>query len=222
MLGLDDRIAALSHGYGFAVVIAVAVLLGLRHATDPDHLTAVSTLMASDKGGNPRRAGLLGGVWGLGHATSLIVFGVPIVLFRSYLPEVVQEGAELVVGLVIVALAVRLLVRTRRPAHRHVLVRSPLQAFGIGLVHGTGGSAGIGVLLLAAIPGRAEALIALAVFAAFTALSMTLVSTAFGYALSREAVVRRFSVLVPAMGAFSLAFGLWYALGAVNAVPYVF
>ncbi|HKG17758.1 MAG TPA: hypothetical protein VKA96_08730, partial [Solirubrobacteraceae bacterium] len=71
MAGLDERIATLGAGHGLLVVVAVAILLGLRHATDPDHLTAVSTLIASDHERGSRRAGRLGLSWGLGHATTL-------------------------------------------------------------------------------------------------------------------------------------------------------
>jgi hypothetical protein len=85
-----------------------------------------------------------------------------------------------------------------------------------------GGSAGIGVLLLAAIPDHAEAIAALALFAAFTAISMAIASSTFGYALTRPLVLRRFATVAPALGTLSLAFGLWYSLGALNAVPYVF
>jgi hypothetical protein len=49
MFGLDERIAASSYGASFWIVLTVAVLLGLRHATDPDHLAAVTTLVASGK-----------------------------------------------------------------------------------------------------------------------------------------------------------------------------
>ena len=112
MFGIDDQIAGLGAGQVFLVVAAIAVLLGLRHATDPDHLTAVSTLVAGE-GADSRGAGRLGLAWGLGHATTLFVFGLPIVLYRAYLPEAVQAGAEVVIGIVIVALAVRLLVRSR-------------------------------------------------------------------------------------------------------------
>ncbi|TML00640.1 MAG: hypothetical protein E6G41_17620, partial [Actinobacteria bacterium] len=73
---------ALGAGELFLVVALVAILLGLRHATDPDHIAAVSTLVASDEP-DPRRAGRLGFTWGMGHATSLFVFGVPIVLSAS-------------------------------------------------------------------------------------------------------------------------------------------
>src|SRR5436190_738776 len=228
MFGLDDRIASMGAGETFLVVAAIAILLGLRHATDPDHLTAVTTLIAGDSGHDHRKARSLGFVWGLGHATSLFAFGVPIVLARSYLPRTVQEAAETAVGIVIIALAIRLLVRCRRgafrggPGHRHAHGRTPVQAYGIGLVHGMGGSAGVGVLLLAAIPDHVEALAALALFAFFTAVSMALASSTFGYALTRGPVLRRFATLAPALGTLSLVFGIWYSLGATGAVPYLF
>jgi high-affinity nickel permease len=235
MFGLDDQIAALGTGETLLIVMGVALLLGLRHATDPDHLTAVSTLLAGERedAAGARRAGRLGLVWGAGHATTLFAFGLPIVLFDSYLPDPLQIGAEAAVGVLIVALAVRLLVRWRRGelrgAHHHphgpdgtpLSARSPVQAYGIGLVHGMGGSAGVGVLLLAAIPDHVEGVVALAVFALFTAVSMALASSSFGWVLSRGAVRRAYGALAPGLALGSLAFGTWYALGAVHAVPYV-
>jgi len=224
MLGLDDQIANLGSGEAFLLVAVVAILLGLRHATDPDHLTAVSTLVAGDRAGT-RGAGRLGLAWGLGHATTLFAFGLPIVLYRSYLPAAVQAAAETLIGVLIVALAIRLLLRWRESrrgtSHVHA-ARSPMQAYGIGLVHGIGGSAGVGVLLLASIPDHVEAVAALALFASFTAVSMSLASTSFGWVLSRGSVQRSYLSVAPALGALSLAFGVWYALGAVQAVPYVF
>src|SRR6476469_4546537 len=103
-------------GETFLVVAAIAVLLGLRHATDPDHLTAVTTLIAGDARHDHRKARSLGFVWGLGHATTLFAFGLPIVLAKDYLPEPVQQAAETVVGIVIIGLAVRLLIRWREGA----------------------------------------------------------------------------------------------------------
>jgi hypothetical protein len=78
------------------------------------------------------------------------------------------------------------------------------------------------VLLLAAIPEHVQGAVALIVFALFTALSMAVASTVFGYTLSRGPILRRFASLAPALGAFSLAFGAWYALAAVQALPYYF
>lgn len=222
MFGLDEHLAQLGQGQVFALVALSAVLLGLRHATDPDHLTAVLTLVAGEDP-DGRRARRLGLSWGLGHATSLLAFGVPIVLYRAYLPEGLQTAAEAAVGVMIVVLAVRLLRRAR--AHGGLAggrARTGRQAYGIGLVHGMGGSAGVGVLLLASIPGHAEAVAVLALFALFTAVSMALASTTVGVAMSREVVLRRYLSVVPAVAVLSLAFGVWYALGALNAVPYVF
>jgi ABC-type nickel/cobalt efflux system permease component RcnA len=249
MFGFDELIADLAQGETLAVVLLVAFLLGLRHASDPDHLAAVSTLIASEPEACTRRAGRLGLAWGLGHALTLAVFGLPIVLFHAYLPGGVERGAEALVGLMIMFLAVRLLLRWWRGhfhahphrhgeiEHRHLhahehdhehqhqheqrLGRSPLQAFGIGLVHGIGGSAGVGVLLLATIPVQAEAVAALSVLAIGTALSMASLSSLFGYAITRGPVLRRTLALAPAMGFVTLAFGAWYALGALGAVPYV-
>ncbi len=87
MFGLDDRIASLSDGASVFIVLIVAILLGLRHATDPDHLAAVTSLVATGKDRAGRAAGKLGCVWGLGHATTLFVFGLPIILLNQYLPE---------------------------------------------------------------------------------------------------------------------------------------
>jgi hypothetical protein len=220
MFGLDDHMAQLSQGSSILIVLFVAVLLGLRHATDPDHIAAVTTLMASGREHARRRAAALGVWWGLGHAVTLVLFGVPILLFEAFLPDVVQRGAETAVAALIVYLAVRLLVRHRhRHAHGHE-VRRPLAAFGIGLVHGMGGSAGVGVLLLAAIPSTAFAVSALVVLALFTAVSMTIVTTGFGATLGshQSAVV----AAAPVLGLASLAFGLWYAAAAWSLMPYPF
>jgi ABC-type nickel/cobalt efflux system permease component RcnA len=247
--GLNDTLAGIGDG-GLLLGLLAALLLGLRHATDPDHLTAVSTLVLSDEPGRSRRASLLGLCWGLGHATTLLAIGLPLVLLDRDLPESVQRIAELAVGLVIVALALRLLVRWRRGylhthphdhvdgarhSHLHVhehprgephpqrhdhahgdeLGRSPLESYGVGLVHGIGGSAGVGVLLVGSIGGGAEAALVLLLFAAASALSMALVSAGFGYALALRPAARAVQRLVPVLATASLAFGAWYAAGAL-------
>jgi high-affinity nickel permease len=247
MFGLDDWIASFSDSGTLALVAVVAVVLGLRHATDPDHLAAVSTLIAGTRERATGAAARLGLSWGLGHATTLFVFGLPIVLFKAYLPDAVQQGVETAVGFVIAALAVWLLVRWRRGlfhlhvhtharglhAHGHVhrgdthphstpRVRGPLQAFGIGLLHGMGGSAGVGVLLLASIHDRAIAAAALGLFALCTALSMAALSIGLGFTLSRGPVGGAIARLAPVLGFASLSFGVWYALGALNVAPYYF
>ncbi len=229
MFGLDDMIANLSDGTTFGIVMAVAVLLGLRHATDPDHLAAVTTVTAGGGGhGGARQSARLGLAWGGGHALTLFAFGLPIVLFAAFLPGTIQQGAETLVGVVIIALAIWLLARWRR-GHFDVAngeagndARTPRQAFGVGLLHGVGGSAGVGAILLATIDNRALAVAGLVVLAAFTALSMTLLTTGFGATLARQPIRRSLTRVIPVLGVTSLAFGAWYALGALELAPYYF
>lgn len=230
MFGLDDAIAHLSAGASVVVVLLVAALLGLRHATDPDHVAAVTTLVASGRERAARRAARLGAFWGLGHALTLVLLGVPVLLAHQLLPERVRQGAETAVAALIVFLALRLLVRWRHGYfdlhahphadrhHRHP-VRTPLGAFGIGLVHGTGGSAGVGVLLLTAIPSPTLAIVSLLVLALFTAISMTVVTAGFGLTLSAGPVAAAFAGVAPVLGLASLAFGLWYAVAAWSLTP---
>lgn len=256
MLGLDDQLAELAAGQGLLVALIVALLLGLRHATDPDHLTAVSTLVLSGGEGATRRALRLGLAWGLGHGVTIVALGLPVILLGNALPDGVQRAAEIGIGLLIVVLAVRLIVRWQRGylhvhehehdgvrhahphvhehtperahphvhAHRHPesLGRTPRAAFGVGLVHGVGGSAGVSVLLVGAISSDAEAVLALVLFAVATALSMAVVSSLFGRALATGPARRRFATLAPGFGTLALLFGAWYALGATGVVPYAF
>ena len=229
MFGLDDWVAGFSDGVTLWLVVVVAVLLGLRHATDPDHVVAVTTLVASGRERAARSAARLGLAWGMGHAVTLFTFGLPVLLFARSLPEDVQRGAETAVAGLIVYLALRLLGRWRRGElrfhehpHAHTHGRTPLAAFGIGLVHGLGGSAGVSVLLVATIDSRPVAVLALAILAVFTAVSMTSLTTGVGLTLASGPARRGFARLAPVLGVASLAFGVWYATAAWALTSYPF
>lgn len=236
---------------GLGVILLISLFLGLRHASDPDHLAAVTTLIASEEERErARKAGLMGFFWGLGHGTTLLILGLPLVLFNRFLPEPVQQAAEVAIGAIIVFLAARLLLRWRRGFyhvhthahderfdHRHVHSheeddlhehdhavphRTPLSAYGIGLVHGIGGSGGLTLLLLSTISNQAEATGALLIFAAGTAVSMALLSTAFGLVITGGPIGRNFERAAPVLGVLSMVFGVWYALGALGVATYPF
>jgi high-affinity nickel permease len=217
VFGLDERIAAVSDGRSLLIVLAVAILLGLRHATDPDHLAAVTTLVAAGEERAARRAGQLGLAWGVGHAVTLLGFGLPVILLHGFLPQRAQQAAETAIGFVIGYLAIRLVIRWRRGDlrfHAHPRAhgaRTRWGAFAIGLAHGVGGSAGVGVLVLASVSSARLAAASLVVLAVFTAVSMSLLSSAFGSVLVSRPVRAAFGAVAPALGAASLAFGVWYA-----------
>jgi len=238
---LDAWLTGLFAGASLLVALGIAFVLGLRHASDPDHLVAVTSLVAADDGGT-RGATRLGAWWGLGHGATLVLLGVPLIAFKSALPTWLESGAEKAVGVVIILLALRvtwkwalghyragphshsagdavpkrgshrhLRLRKGEAGHRHHAVRTPQQAFGIGLLHGLAGTGAVVVLLLAALPTQLEAGLALAVFAPMTIVSMAAFTTVFAWVLTRplvEPVYR--SVLIPVLGLFGLMFGLWY------------
>jgi cytochrome c biogenesis protein CcdA len=248
---LDGWLEGFMHGpASLGVILLISALLGLRHASDPDHLAAVTTLIASEEDlDKVRKAGFMGLLWGAGHGTTLVLIGLPLVLFNRYLPEVVQQAAEALIGAIIILLAVRLLLRWRRghfhvhhhshggEPHRHVHShageadeahehahkrRTPLGAYGVGLIHGIGGSGGLTLLLLSTISDKAQAAGALLLFAAGTAVSMALLSTAFGLAIAGGPLGRNFERVAPVLGMLGVAFGAWYALGALGMVVYPF
>jgi hypothetical protein len=235
---IDAWLQGLLSGAPLTVALLIAVVLGLRHASDPDHLVAVTSLVAAD-GGDVRGAARLGAWWGAGHAGALVAIGIPLILFKSSLPSWLESSAETAIGVVILLLAGRIVVKWlrgdfrsgRHPhlsagarsshrhlrdggdgEHRHRSVRTPRQALGIGVLHGVAGTGAVALLLIAALPGQLEAAAALAVFAPMSAISMTLCTTAFAWLLTRRLIdpVYR-TVLIPAFGIFGLLFGAWYA-----------
>jgi ABC-type nickel/cobalt efflux system permease component RcnA len=231
---LDSLITGLFDGAPLLVALGIAFMLGLRHASDPDHLVAVTSLVAAEDG-DTRKAARLGAWWGIGHAGALVAIGVPLIAFKTELPAWLESGAEKAIGVVILALAARVTYkwargdyratahahddghRTRRhlrrgDAHRHVKVRTPGQALSIGLLHGLAGTGAVVLLLIAALPSRLEAGLALAVFAPMSIVSMAALTAAFAWVLTRpiiEPVYR--TVLIPGLGAFGMVYGLWYA-----------
>jgi ABC-type nickel/cobalt efflux system permease component RcnA len=237
---LDAWITGLFAGAPLLAALGLAFVLGLRHASDPDHLVAVTSLMAADDG-DSRGAVRLGAWWGLGHALVLLGVGLPLIAFKSDLPPWLGAGAEKAVGAVIVVLAARVtwkwvrgeyragfhrhhdadgagpgsahrhLRRGRSPDH-HFNVRTSRQAFAIGLLHGLAGTGAVVVLLIAALPTQLEAAAALAVFAPMTLISMAALTGAFAWLLTRRVIEPVYrAVLIPALGLFGLMFGLWYA-----------
>lgn len=228
---LDESLTSLFEGSPLLVALGLAFLLGLRHASDPDHLVAVTSLVAADDA-DTRSAASLGAWWGAGHAFTLLAIGLPLIIFKTSLPAWLENGAEKTVGVVILFLAGRVLWKWKRGEYRatphgheahehrhlhrngrhgHTPVRSPKQAFSIGVLHGLAGTGAIVLLLIAALPSQVEAVAAMAVFAPMSIVSMAACTAAFAWILTRPVVEPLYrSFLIPLLGAFGIMFGLWY------------
>jgi high-affinity nickel-transport protein len=181
-------------------------LLGMRHALEPDHLAAVSTLVTGER--SSAKAALLGACWGIGHTLSLVVVGAALVLLRAEMPARIADLFEFGVALMLVGLGLRAIYMAARqgpagpvhahhhgsrvhvhrgaPAHIHIgawtLARRPLL---VGAVHGLAGSGALTALVLATLPTAAARLTYMAVFGFGSTLGMAMVSGLLGWPLAR-------------------------------------
>jgi high-affinity nickel-transport protein len=188
-------------------VIALGHVLGVRHATDPDHVVAVTAITARDRRLGP--AALVGALWGLGHSLTIFLVGGAIVLFNLTVPPRVGLAFEFGVGL---ALAIVGAVNLLAPSRAGVPVRVPTRrAFALGLVHGLAGSAAVALLVLAAVKDPRVGVLYLLLFGLGTILGMVLVT------LGLAAPVKLAGARWPGLGAplrvltgsLSLGFGLY-------------
>ncbi len=185
--------------------IALGALLGLRHATDADHVVAVTAIVSRER--SLGRAARIGALWGVGHTLTLLVVGGAIVAFRLVIPPRVGLALEFGVALMLIVLGFTNL-RARDDAPR-----AAVRPFLVGLVHGLAGSAAVALLVLATIRGTLEALAYLFVFGLGTIAGMMAVTMLLAApALYAGARVSRFqSGIRLAAGALSIAFGLLLA-----------
>ena len=205
-------------------------LLGMRHALEPDHLAAVSTLVSSEKNGV--KAAFLGMCWGVGHTISLVAIGALLVVLRTEMPAAASDAFEFGVALMLVALGVRAMYVAARqglagpahvhhhghvvhrhpgaPAHVHIgawtLARRPLI---VGAVHGVAGSGALTALVLATLPTTAARLSYMALFGIGSTVGMAALSGLLGWPLARVGSHRALARVVSlAVGCVSTALGV--------------
>lgn len=210
-------------------LLGLGLVLGIRHATDPDHVVAVMAISSRTRRWLP--AAGLGAIWGLGHTLTVFVVGALIILFNLTVPP--RLGLALEFG---VALAL-IVVGALNIGHRHAKPSSSLsrettadragavpipagRAFGVGIVHGLAGSAAVALLVLSLVHDPVWASLYLLLFGLGTLLGMALVTAGMSAPLALAS--RRwpgFSRGIQlATGTLSIAFGVWLAwrIGVVD------
>lgn len=220
--------------------LSLGFVLGLRHALDPDHLVAVSTIVSEHK--SIKRSSLVGTFWGLGHTASLLGIGIVILLLRASIPAHFEPWMEAPVAAMLIVLGVSATWRVLRERgwqvhthphshadgaphthvhlhaheqhdHKHRLFRMGRKPFLVGLVHGIAGSAALTLAVLTTIPSVALGLLYITVFGIGSVGGMLLMSAMIG--LPFAVTARRFSVVNGGIrlfaGVFSILFGLLLA-----------
>jgi hypothetical protein len=203
-----------------------AALLGVRHASEPDHLAAVSTLLTDPhNAGGPRRSALLGAVWGLGHSVALLVVGGLLLCLRLQMPGRIADGCELLVAAMLLALGMRSLRRAylcaREQQHAHAgpatphvhagMWRTARRPFGVGLVHGLAGSGALTALALASMPSVLTGLVYMSLFGLGSVIGMALLTGVGGLPLRRlQSVPTLRAALGAAAGLMSVVLGVMW------------
>ena len=184
------------------------LLLGIRHAVDPDHVVAVTAIATGER--SVRRATRIGAMWGLGHTVTILAVGGAIIVFRIVIPPRLGLAFEFVVGLVLIVLGLANLLSRSQDAPK----RGSARPLVVGMVHGLAGSAAVALLALAAVRDPRWALAYLVLFGVGTIVGMMVVTTAIAVpatlAAGRMGSIRRYLVL--ASGAASVIFGVLIAL----------
>jgi sulfite exporter TauE/SafE len=230
-IGVHELLATDGNPHSITVVsiLAYSLVFGLKHALEPDHLAAVSTIAIEHK--SLIGSSLVGAVWGLGHTLSLLLAGLVVILLGFDLREEYLKPVEVIVALMLIGLGARALWKLWRErktavgAEQHVALhhahihhdhphslweRIGVRPLFIGMVHGLAGSAALLLLLIPVIPSTTLKIVYILVFGAGSIAGMVIMSCMVG--LPTHLMAERFlkvSLAVRALaGLFSLGFGI--------------
>ena len=209
----------------FVASAGLGTLLGMRHALEPDHLAALSTLLTGER--NIRKAAWLGVYWGIGHTLTLLVAGTLLVVLRADMPAMASDLLACAVVLLLVGFGVRAIYLSAGqaavgPTHSHAHTAAPASASAgrwtlarrplfVGAVHGLAGSGALTALVMATIPSTGARLVYLALFGVGSTLGMAALSGLMGWPIARVgahgAIARTISL---AVGCISIVLGLYW------------
>lgn len=215
-------------------------LLGMRHALEPDHLAAVSTLVSEER--SSYQAALLGACWGLGHTLALVAAGAVLVVLRLEMPARVADLFELSVAVMLIALGVRAIYQAacqgrNGPVHTHqhrgrvhahasgaahvhigtwTLAVRPLI---VGAVHGLAGSGALTALVLATLPTTGAQLAYVGLFGLGSTIGMAALSGLLGWPLARLGANRALARVVSmTVGVVSTGLGIVWGYPLVTRI----
>ena len=213
-------------------MLAIGFVLGLQHATEADHLAAVSTIVSEKK--NLLTASIVGGLWGVGHTISLFTVGLLVVFLKLQISESVEAKLEACVGVMLVVLGCNALRKLfyadkvhvhshEHDGHKHVHIhthsnkareeshhRLSPRSVVIGMVHGLAGSAALMLLVVPTIKSQGVALLYILIFGVGSIGGMMamsfLIGLPFHFTAGRFDILNRGIRLIA--GLFSLGLGM--------------
>ena len=208
--------------------LLLGLLLGMRHALEPDHLAAVSVMVtrAGKRGNRGGGGALVGAAWGLGHSLALFMVGCVLAAIGTHLPPRLADGFELLVAAMLMTLGARAIYRATwtvpgQAGHSHAhsrwdRLRQPMV---VGLIHGLAGSGALTTLAMAALPTVTARLMYIGLFGLGSVIGMAALTGLAGWPLARlDAKGGLPRWMLGATGGFSLLLGLTWGWSALRAV----
>jgi cytochrome c biogenesis protein CcdA len=203
-------------------VLALGFILGIKHAIEPDHVIAVSTIASNSK--KLWHASLAGVFWGIGHTATLFILGIILILMKNDLSDKWSMSLEFLVGIMLIYLGITSLLTFRKhKQHSHLKEEhskndhlnkkdvSYFKSMFIGFVHGLAGSAALVLLTMSAVDTVWQGVLYILIFGVGTTIGMLIFTTILGipFVLSKK----RFKLsrsLILITGAISVMFGIYY------------
>ena len=206
----------------FLSILALGFVLGIKHAIEPDHVIAVSTIASQSK--KLLRSSLAGVFWGIGHTATLFIVGVILIFMKGEIPEKWAMSLEFLVGIMLVYLGITTILSLKnihihqhehdgeehKHNHQHKNV-SYLKSMLIGLVHGLAGSGAMVLLTMSTVNSAWEGAIYILIFGAGTVIGMLFFTTIIGIPFVFSA--KKLSLnktLTQITGVISTVFGIYY------------
>lgn len=193
--------------HSLPLAFVASLLLGMRHATDADHIVAVTTIASRER--SVWKAGGIGALWGVGHTLTIFLVGGTIILFKVAFSARLGLSMELTVAIMLVVLGLLNLfnVQTKPSA------LSTMRPLFVGIVHGLAGSAAATLLILPLIDDPRWAVLYLVVFGFGTIVGMASITLAIAApsVLASARVGNMQHSLRVVSGAVSLLFGVYLA-----------
>ncbi|MDC2864065.1 HoxN/HupN/NixA family nickel/cobalt transporter [Bacillus sp. BP-3] len=220
--------------FGFLSILALGFVLGIKHAIEPDHVIAVSTIASQSK--KLSRSTLAGVFWGIGHTATLFIIGIILIFMKGEIPEKWAMSLEFLVGIMLVYLGVTTVFSLKNihvhqhehdgEEHKHIHSHihsgkhehqhqhknvSYLKSMFIGLVHGLAGSGAMVLLTMSTVKSVWEAAIYILIFGVGTVIGMLFFTTIIGipFVFSAQKISLN-KTLTQITGSISIIFGIYY------------
>ncbi|WP_227939602.1 urease accessory protein UreH domain-containing protein [Alkalihalobacillus deserti] len=206
---------------GFLSILALGFVLGIKHAVEPDHVIAVSTIASQSK--KLWRSSLSGVFWGIGHTATLFIFGIIVILMKGDIPDNWAMSLEFLVGIMLVYLGITSIlsfknihlhkheqVQKNSAGHRHKKV-TYIKSMIIGFVHGLAGSAAMILLTMSSVNNVWEGATYILIFGVGTVIGMLFFTTILGIPFVFSAKKRKVNkTFIQITGVTSTIFGIYY------------